>query len=93
MVDIFVVYKLYLKSSVFNYLVMLIKWLVFLGIMLVIAKASTSWIAGFGFLNLMIKGVLILIEYMLAFGILFYKSDECLYFRNLLAKMLKKSRK
>lgn len=93
MVDIFVVYKLYLKSSVFNYLGMLIKWLVFLGIMLVIAKASTSWIAGFGLINLIIKGVLIVIEYMLAFCILFYKSDECLYFRNLLIKMLKKSRK
>ena len=92
-VDIVVVYRLYLKSSVFNYIRMLFKWLLYLVIMLSIAKLTTTWIEGVGIVDLLLKCVLILIEYILGFCLLFYRTDECLYFRNLLIKMLKKSGK
>lgn len=93
LVDIIVVYRLYLKSSVLNYIRMLFKWLLYLVIMLTIAKMTTTWIHGVGIVDLLLKCVLILIEYILGFCLLFYRTDECLYFRNLLIKMLKKSRK
>ena len=89
-VDIFTVYHLYLKKKMRSYFKMLLKWILFLAVIFLVAKITTNYINGYGVIVFLIKIIIVLLEYAIGFWVLFRKSEEYIYFKNLLIKIVKK---
>ncbi len=88
--DIYVVYGIGFKKKITSYLQLILKWIVFLGIVLGIAYKAILQISISGIIGFVVRILVITIVYMLLFLLVFGKTPEWRYYLELTKKIIKK---
>lgn len=88
--DIWVVYHIELKKSVFNYLSMVCAWLVFLAVTGFLMNKAASLVRMVGFMGFIVKGIVISVIYAAAFIAVFGRNQEFRFYKNTLAKLVRR---
>ena len=87
-VDIWVVYRMQFHRSVAEYMLIVGKWLLFLGICTGVSSFAVSWVQGAGVLMFLLKCGIVTIVYIGMFLVAFGRSEEFGYYVNLARRLL-----
>ena len=90
LVDIYVVYHLGFYKSIWTYLILVLKWSVFLAATLVISHYATGMAALDGIVGFAFRIVIITVVYGVLFLLVYGRSDELKYYLQLMKRIGRK---